>query len=442
MKKIAILGIALITLLTLSANAQKFGKTPEDSLKCIENVSLYTEFYKQNNFDDAYTPWKEAVTYCPAYSKNLYIHGAKILQSLITKKGIDPVRRDTLMEELFRMFDTRARYFGEPALNKARKAYYMASYKGKNAVERYYPIFAEAMAENPAEVDPAYIDKYFEATIDYVTVAKKADVDLIIDNYNTASTALETSLANTAPEDKSYDKIRQALATVEQRFSPFASCDKLEEIFAKKFEATPDDTNLLRKICSLLDSKKCIDSKLYFNATERLHSMVPSAETAYLMGNLCLNNKQYSKAADYFQEAANGLEKDEDKFKAYLRLANAYAGAHSYSAARSAAYKAAGLNPNSGEPYLIIASLYASSSSSCGDTPAMKRAGYWAAVDKAVKARNIDPSPDVQARANKLIGQYSSRFPSKEDAFMENLIDGHSVTVGGWIGETTTVRTR
>ena len=124
-------------------------------------------------------------------------------------------------------------------------------------------------------------------------------------------------------------------------------------------------------------------------------------------------------------------------------MANAYSAAHSYSASRSAAYKAANLDPSSGEPYLIIAGLYAQSAGSCcGDTPVLKRVAYWAAVDKAVKARSIDNSPEIQERANKFIGTYSSHFPKKADAFMENIIDGQSYYVGGWIGETTTVRTR
>ena len=124
-------------------------------------------------------------------------------------------------------------------------------------------------------------------------------------------------------------------------------------------------------------------------------------------------------------------------------MANAYSVAHSYSASRSAAYKAANLDPSSGEPYLIIAGLYAQSAGSCcGDTPVLKRVAYWAAVDKAVKARSIDNSPEIQERANKFIGTYSSHFPKKADAFMENIIDGQSYYVGGWIGETTTVRTR
>ena len=55
MKKIKRIGMALmLTALAVSANAQKTGKTPEDSVKCIENLSLYQESYKMKNYADAY----------------------------------------------------------------------------------------------------------------------------------------------------------------------------------------------------------------------------------------------------------------------------------------------------------------------------------------------------------------------------------------------------
>ena len=441
MKKISFIGLALAaTLLSTNANAQKYGATPEDSVQCVQNLSIYREFYKQKEYLNAYTSWKEVINNCPRSSENAYIHGTTILKNLIAQKDITPTHRDSLMEELFGLNDIRIKNFGEEGPNKARKAADIETYKGKKAVETYYPIYAEAIASGQESVPANYILKYFEATVTYVTVAQKADVDLIVDNYNTASSLLEKQLAN---NPNNAEKIKPCLANVEALFAPYATCEKLDEIFTKKFEASPEDTLLLRKICNLLESKKCMDSKLYFDATEQLHKLAPSPQTAYLMGNLNYAKKQYSKAAEYFQEAANGLTEDKDKYKAYIRLANAYSVAHSYSASRSAAYKAANLDPSSGEPYLIIAGLYAQSAGSCcGDTPVLKRVAYWAAVDKAVKARSIDNSPEIQERANKFIGTYSSHFRKKADAFMENIIDGQSYYVGGWIGETTTVRTR
>ena len=169
--------------------------------------------------------------------------------------------------------------------------------------------------------------------------------------------------------------------------------------------------------------------------------MQPSPESAYMMGNLCLTKQQYAKAAEYLKEAVAGVEEDK-KYQANIRLAYALQGAKSYAASRSAAYEAAKLDPTKGEPYMIIASLYAETAGSCcGSGPVMSRVAYWAAVDKAIRAKNVEDTPEMVERANKFINTYSRHFPSQTDAFMENIIDGNSFTVGGWIGETTTVRT-
>ena len=442
MKKLSFIGLAFAaTLLSTNAMAQKYGDTPEDSVKCVENLSMYREYYKQKDYVNAYEPWREVINTCPKSSENAYIHGPIIIKNLLASKDLTPARRDSLKQELFGIYDLRIKYFGQEGPNKARKAADIEAYdRSAKAVETYYPIYAEAIAAGQESVPATYILKYFEATVKFVNTVNKDSIDLIVDNYNTASTLLEKQLADN-PGDA--DKIHNCIANVEALFAPYATCEKLDEIFTKKFEAAPEDTNLLRKICDLLESKKCMESKLYFDATEQLHKLAPSAQTAYLMGNLCYAKKQYSKAAEYFQEAANGLDDDKDKYKAYIRLANSYSASHNYSASRNAAYKAANLNPNSGEPYLIIAGLYAQSAGSCcGDTPVLRKVAYWAAVDKAVKARSIDNSPEIQERANKFIGTYSAHFPKKADAFMENIIDGNSFYVGGWIGETTTVRTR
>ena len=286
-------------------------------------------------------------------------------------------------------------------------------------------------------LEASYIYKFFEATIYYVH-EKKAEPTLIIDNYDLASTLLEKALK--ANPNKKAD-IQTAIANVEAAFSPYASCEQLVDIFGKKYEASPNDLELIKKISNLLESKGCTKTDLFFNTTEKLHAMEPSPESAYMMGNLCLTKQQYGKAAEYLKEAVEGIDEDK-KYQAYLRLAYAYQGSRAYSASRSAAYEAAKVDPTKGEPYMIIATLYAESAGSCcGSGPVMSRVAYWAAVDKAIKAKNVEDTPEMTERANKFINTYSRHFPSQTDAFMENIMDGTSFTVGGWIGETTTVRT-
>ena len=134
MKKIKRIGMAImVTAMAFSANAQKMGKTPEDSLKCIENLSLYQESYKMKNYVDAYGPWKEVLKYCPGNSKNIYIRGVNILKNMIANAKTGEEQQQYI-DELMMMYDLRIQYFGEEGLNKARKAMDLEQLRGEKAV--------------------------------------------------------------------------------------------------------------------------------------------------------------------------------------------------------------------------------------------------------------------------------------------------------------------
>ena len=180
---------------------------------------------------------------------------------------------------------------------------------------------------------------------------------------------------------------------------------------------------------------------LFFQATEKLHSLEPSPNTAYLMGQMCYNKDKFSQAVDYLNEALKSAEDAEDIYKMNILLGLSYAGNNSYSAARNAYRRAADANPNKGEPYRLIAQLYAGSTRSIDDGLG-GRTAYWAAVDMARRAINVDSSPENVEAAQRLINSYSGHFPKQDDAFMMDLIDGAGYTVKGWIGESTVVRTR
>ena len=159
------------------------------------------------------------------------------------------------------------------------------------------------------------------------------------------------------------------------------------------------------------------------------------------MGQMCFSKKKYSEAVKYLSDATKSLDDPKDQYKAYILLGHSYSAQNNYSSARSAFNRAAEINPTTGEPYIQIAYLYAAGSRSVSDGM-NGRSAYWAAVDKANKAKSIDSSEEITEAANRIIGQYSAYYPQKADAFMLGLKDGDAYVVPGWIGESTRVRTR
>ena len=107
------------------------------------------------------------------------------------------------------------------------------------------------------------------------------------------------------------------------------------------------------------------------------------------------------------------------------------------SQARSYLQKAIGFKENFGDAYILLAQLYASSPN-WNDESALNKCTYFVVIDKLQRAKAVDPS--VADKANELISTYARYTPKAEDLFMLGIKAGDRVTIGGWIGESTTVR--
>lgn len=107
------------------------------------------------------------------------------------------------------------------------------------------------------------------------------------------------------------------------------------------------------------------------------------------------------------------------------------------SRAKSYIHKSLSFNGNNGKAYILLANMYASSPK-WNDEPALNRCTYYVCIDKLQRAKAVDPS--VTEEANKLIGTYAQHTPKTEDLFFLGMKKGDTVTVGGWISESTVIR--
>ena len=447
MKTIKKMTIAvLLGAAAMPAMAQHIKGCPEELQERMrEPVALYQDNWKQYQASnderyliEAYPYWKTFVEKCPANGKNIYTRGVTIMEAKI-KAASDGEERNALIEELMALYDTRIANFGEAGKVTAMKAMELENLLGADGLDRYYKLYSDAVnAEGGLEA--GYLVKYMEATINYVR-AGKAEPTLVVDNYDIASDMLDEELQKYADDSVKAAEIRGYIAGVEAAFSPYASCDQLVEIYGKKFEADPENIDLLKKITGIMTRKRCTDQPLFFQATENLYRLEPTPATAMRMGMMCLSKEQYGKAVEYLNDAVKGVE-GKDKYTAYLYLGHAYAGQKSYSAARTAYNNAAATDATKGEPYLRIAVLYGSSTGSAQEDMMNGRSAYWAAVDALNQAKRVDPSEENIEQCNRLISTYSAHFPKVTDAFTLNLKNGDRFTVPGWIGVSTIVRTR
>jgi tetratricopeptide (TPR) repeat protein len=181
----------------------------------------------------------------------------------------------------------------------------------------------------------------------------------------------------------------------------------------------------------------CTEEEAYFAASEAAHAIEPTAATAVGCGYMYYKKGDIDKCISYFDQAIN-LEQDATEKSDYCyKTAAILLSKKQLSKAKQYAQKAISFNGSNGKAYILIAQMYASSPN-WSDEAALNKCTYFACIDKLQKAKAVDPS--CADEANKLIGSYAGHTPKDADLFFIGLKKGDSVTIGGWIGETTTIR--
>ena len=406
--KIKVLLLALgCTMGTLGAYAQKgvdngtqFG-SGEDSVRCITNISLFVPYAKAGNFKDAFDFWKIVYDECPAATKDIYLYGVKIMGWKIAQEK-DPAKKKALIDDLMGVYDKRVKYFGnDRRYGKdwivARKVQDYLAQTGDNA--DYNQASMKKMVN-----DPNFKEQYIQ---DYLKVSGGLDAQL--------------KAAQAANNQKEVNALTAYKSGVDNAFanSGAADCETLQNLYAAKIEENKDNLPL---------------------ASDYAYRQEPSAEAAVGLGKKAVKIKDYDTAIKYFDEAAN-LETDAtSKADDYYMIALLLFEQNAYSKARQYCQKALEVNPNYGNAYLLIGKMYAATSKSVfPNDGVLARAAYNAAIDKFEKAKQVDPS--VAEEANTLISSYRAHLPSTEEIFMHpDLEKGKPFTVGGWIGERTTIR--
>lgn len=447
--KLLIIGLILSMGATFAQTGREDGSRyghGEDSIRCLKNLSLYNEYYKQKNYTDALTYWQQVFDEAPKATSNIYSHGEKMYKALLAQEK-DPTKREEYYNKLMSIYDQRIKYFGNskkyPApYIMAKKGIAMLKYKGtdKAVVEEASELINKAITERGVKTQPAVIITFMTNT---VTRYKDGDLDemKVVDNYNTASTILTKKVAAAKGDKKiEYEGYKKM---VDKLFanSGAASCENIAKIFGPQLDEHSDDLEWLKRTNRLLIRGGCDESQIFFNTSELLYKIEPSASSAYGLFKMNLETNNIEKAKKYLNEAINLEEDDEIKAKYYTKLALLSLSEKKYQEVKSISLKALALKPDCGTAYILIGKAYAASATSYGKNAFEHSTVYWAAVDKFDKAKRVDSS--IVEEANNLINIYSAHFPNKEEIFFQKEVAlGASYKVGGWINETTKVRER
>ena len=431
--------VTAFTIFSINAKAQKYGATPEDSLECVRNLSVYGDFINQKDYLGAYPYWVVPFTICPKSSLKMYVDGDKMLQKLIKANKDNDVRKKGLIDTLLMNYDQRIVNFGKEGFVLGRKGAAMYKYKTPSVDSAFTTLNKSIMLqENKSEAAAVYY--YFAAAV-YLQKKGKKEKSEVVDLFTKCSDILSYNIKNQEKESKKKG-YQKALNNLEAKAEPYLSCEAIQGIAEKNFEENKDNKEWVGKMATLLKKKKCTESAIYFTIANRRHELDPSAESASGMGILAKNKKKFSEAVEFFKQAIEMIGDTDNEKKADYEflLARTYYDQKQYSAARQHCREAIKLRPGWGEPYILIGDMYAASLGLTEGKDKELKTVYWVAVDKYIQAKGADAS--VATQANKKIASYSQHFPEKQAAFFHTLTEGNEYTVGYWINEKTKVRVK
>jgi tetratricopeptide (TPR) repeat protein len=414
----------------------------------MNQLSLFNEFYKQENYESAMPHWRILYNKYPKSTLNLYIRGVIMYEDLIENAN-SAAEKEKYIDELMRMYDKRIRYFGEKGFVLGRKATSWLKYKLEDRdlaneelleiLKKGYDWINESINEQGNKTELPVLVLLMQTTRS-LFLMNEIPKETVVKNYNTTNEILE-AIRTTETDGQRLKNVEEVHAFVEDIFgtSGAADCEALTNILSPQFEQNRNDAEFVKGMLRRLRAANCDESQLFAQATQQLYELEPSAEAAFNMARRFVRRDETEKAKDFYQQAMEQETNKELLSRYYYEYAIfIFAKESDLQESRKYARMALEINPAYCEALTLMGDIYISASRTFNpETDFEKSAIFWVAVDYYERARQ---HPDCAVDAAKKANDYRRYFPSKEDAFFLGLQEGQTYKVGGWINETTRIR--
>lgn len=420
-------------------------ETPVVTEECMINISLFNESAKNKQYADAVGPWNKVFNECPGAQRIIYIRGREILHWQLSQ-ATDATERQKLFDQLMAMYESRAKYFGNdpryptPWIKGLKALDYIAFSTGDELKKTAYE-WLEYSIDGLNEAAELEAMRQFLILSNGIYQADKTHAEKFIADYLKVSELLDKVIAqNDASTLESASQLKSGLDGLFVQ-SGAADCATLDQIYREKIKTNSTDIDYLSRVLTFYRRVGCTESEVFFAAAASAHKVKPSSESANALAEMSYKKNEHTKAISYWDEATK-LSADKMLQADYqYKIAQIYYNEFKNSSkAREYARNSLEYNSNNGTPWILIGIMYANTRG-IFDNPVLNKSVYWAAVDKFIRAKQVDSSADNVEQADKLIRTYSAYFPSKEEVFFQpELQSGKSFFVGGWIGESTTAR--
>lgn len=436
-----------------------FAAVAQVAPKCEDSFKVFEGKYLTKNYNDAYAMLPDLRKRCPKVNENLYSYGEVLLKYEIEVATL-PEEKKPFVDDLIALYNEQAIHYPASGADvkkiqlqldykritnaEAYKALDAAFNKNRevftdyNTLLTYYNLFFEEYKAGKGISDDQYFEKYGDITTQVLNAKLK-----ITNEKEELVKKQETNILSDderqfiADADLNIDGLESVNEVISAQSRDYISCDKMNAYYEKNYEAHKTDYIWTEAMVNALYSKKCYKSILLQKGAIALNEMKPSKESAYRLGMIALKKGDVDAGVKYFEQAA-ALEADPaKKAKIYFEIASSLKNTDK-ALSKKYILKTVELNPKMGEPYLLLAEMYAnvSQKSDCKLNDFERKVLNFLAIETAKKA---EIEPRYKAAADEAVKRYRKQLPTKEEAKVLKKKKGDVITYGCWINETVTL---
>ena len=428
--------------------------------------SVYRGLIKNENFSDAFKPWKEVYTAAPAADGNRDFHyrdGIAIYRSMYDAET-DATKKDEYVAIILGLYDEMIACYAAKGivLKDNSEASYKKMISDLHAAKGYdmYYFFRSPYSETSKVLQEAI--NIGGENAQYTVITPYADIAVYEFTHETIDKAearrIHDALVSLAETNESngnqyaayYTQAKEAAKAKFRDIEDYIfDCDYFKALWMDEYEKNSEDPLYAKDLYNRLRQKGCEDTdpllaklatqyETYAAAENARRQAEYEANTPGILAKKAYDAEDYSGAIAKYREAIDGADNDSDKAGYHFSIASImFRKLKQYSSARQEALKAVSLRSGWGQPYLLIGDMYATGARDCGDSW-NQRLAILAAVDKYGYAASIDP--DAAEEGREKVSRYRSSFPLQDEGFMRGVKAGTTETVGCWIGEQVKVR--
>lgn len=389
-----------------------------DSLKALEVYSLFSEYYKNQDYLSAEPFGWQVIEIAPKkFARYFYYKMEDVLWYMHDSADIAPEKKTEIEDTIMYFYDAAIENIEDKGLYQAHKAFIAESWLDEIPADTIIAWYEKAIEYDP-ELDPYYYDR-----LGVLYAANEAEGN----DYKVKAIDLYQYLSDKEPDNPLWND--RLVGLVED-------INELADIMCKRWENDRENIEKAWQCASMMMranrwTESIIPLEFLTQKDPSIANYWNQLATAYQ------RTDQMNKAEDVYKKL---IEIEPDNKNHYLNLGIALMDRNQFAAARTQFQKASQVGNGWGLAIFYEGLLYETAARRCGFEFEDKLV-YQLAVDTYRKASSAD---NTATQAKERITALASSVPTQEDYFFRGYKSGQTIPIPdnecySWVGRSITV---